>query len=147
MGAALGFALIAPAPVALAIFIALGCGLALPIVLATTVPGIARLLPRPGMWMEVLKQVLAFPLYGTVAWLVWVLIQEVEPGSAFLALLGLVIVNRLCGMDLRPHPVWRDDGTPPRRRPRRDRNPGLSDPGGNAGARRHAPSGGGGRGG
>jgi thiol:disulfide interchange protein DsbD len=93
MGAALGFALIASAPQALAIFVALGAGLAAPIVLATAVPGIARLLPRPGAWMVWFKQLLAFPLYGTVAWLVWVLIQEVTPADAFVALLGLVLVG------------------------------------------------------
>jgi thiol:disulfide interchange protein len=93
MGAALGFALIAPAAQGLAIFVALGAGLAAPMVLATAVPGIARRLPRPGAWMEWFKQALAFPLYGTVAWLIWVLIQEVAPGDAFLALLGLVLVG------------------------------------------------------
>ncbi|HLY45511.1 MAG TPA: protein-disulfide reductase DsbD domain-containing protein [Stellaceae bacterium] len=90
MGAALGFALVAPAALALAIFVALGGGLAAPLVLAAMIPGIARVLPRPGPWMLWFKQLLAFPLYGTVAWLVWVLIQEVGPGSAFLALIGLV---------------------------------------------------------
>jgi thiol:disulfide interchange protein/DsbC/DsbD-like thiol-disulfide interchange protein len=93
MGAALGVALIAPAPVALAIFVALGIGLALPFVLATAIPGIARRLPRPGRWMEWFKQLLAFPLYGTVAWLIWVLIQEVGPAGAFAGLLGLVVVG------------------------------------------------------
>jgi thiol:disulfide interchange protein len=93
MGAALGFALIAPTPVALAVFVALGAGLAAPIVLATAVPSVARLLPRPGPWMLWFKQILAFPLYATVAWLLWVLIQEVGPASAFLALLGLVPVG------------------------------------------------------
>ncbi len=93
MGAALGFALIAPAPVALAIFVALGSGLALPFVLATAIPGLARRLPRPGAWMAWFKQLLAFPLYGAVAWLIWVLIQEVGPVGALSALLGLVVVG------------------------------------------------------
>src|SRR3954468_16806829 len=93
MGAALGFALIAPAPLALAIFIALGVGLAAPLALASLVPAIARLLPRPGSWMGVFKQALAFPLYGTVAWLIWVLIQEVGPEGALPALFGLVFVG------------------------------------------------------
>jgi thiol:disulfide interchange protein DsbD len=93
MGAALGFALIAPAPAALAIFVALGSGLALPFVLASAIPGITRLLPRPGAWMAWFKQLLAFPLYGTVAWLIWVLVQEVGAGGAFGALLGLVAVG------------------------------------------------------
>ena len=93
MGAALGFALIAPAPLALLIFVALGVGLALPVVLATAIPGIARRLPRPGAWMVWFKQLLAFPLYGTVAWLMWVLIQEVGPADAFAAIFGLVVVG------------------------------------------------------
>src|SRR5205823_3122776 len=93
MGAALGFALLAPAPLALAIFVALGIGLAAPLAIATLIPGVARLLPRPGRWMVWLKQLLAFPLYGTVAWLVWVLIQEVGPDGALAALFGLVLVG------------------------------------------------------
>jgi thiol:disulfide interchange protein len=93
MGAALGAALVAPALLALAIFIVLGAGLAAPLLAASLVPGVARLLPRPGGWMEMLKQVLAFPLYATVAWLVWVLIQEVGPEQALMALFGLVLVG------------------------------------------------------
>jgi thiol:disulfide interchange protein DsbD len=93
MGAALGFALIAPAPLALAIFIALGIGLALPFAVAAAIPAVARAMPRPGVWMLWLKQLLAFPLYGTVAWLIWVLLQEIAPGGAFTALFGLVLVG------------------------------------------------------
>jgi thiol:disulfide interchange protein len=93
MGAALGFALIAPAAVAIGIFLALGLGLAAPYLIATITPGWQRLLPRPGGWMEFVKQLLAFPLYGTVAWLVWVLIQEAGPGRSLGALFGLVLVG------------------------------------------------------
>jgi thiol:disulfide interchange protein DsbD len=93
MGAALGAALIAPPLLALSIFVMVGAGLAAPIVLATAVPAIARCLPRPGPWMVWFKQLLAFPLYGTVAWLMWVLVQEVDPGDAFLAFVGLVGVG------------------------------------------------------
>jgi thiol:disulfide interchange protein len=81
MGAATGFALVAPGPVAIGIFLALGLGLAAPYLLATVMPGWQRVLPRPGPWMGLVKQVLAFPLYGTVAWLLWVLIQEVGRAS------------------------------------------------------------------
>ena len=93
MGTALGFALIAPVPLAVAIIVALGAGLAAPVVLAALVPGLARLLPRPGRWMLWFKQLLAFPLYASVAWLIWVLLQEVTPAAAFLALVGLVAVG------------------------------------------------------
>jgi thiol:disulfide interchange protein DsbD len=93
MAAALGFALIAPAGVAIGIFLALGLGLAAPYLIATITPGWQRLLPRPGSWMDLVKQLLAFPLYGTVAWLVWVLIQEAGPGRSLGALFGLVLVG------------------------------------------------------
>ncbi len=92
MGAALGFALIAPVALAIGIFLALGLGLAAPYLIATLVPGWQRIMPQPGAWMDLIKQLLAFPLYGTVAWLLWVLIQEVGPGETFGALLGFVLV-------------------------------------------------------
>jgi len=93
MGTALGFALVAPVPAALAVFLALGAGLAAPLLLASLVPGLHRLFPRPGAWMVFVKQLLAFPLYGTVAWLIWVLLQEVAPESSLGALFGLVLVG------------------------------------------------------
>lgn len=92
MGTALGYAMLAPPIEALSVFVALGAGLAAPVVLATAIPSIARLLPRPGPWMLWFKQLLAFPLYATVAWLIWVLLQQIAPGDGFLALLGLVLV-------------------------------------------------------
>src|SRR5271155_2465167 len=92
MGAALGFALIAPAAVAIGIFLALGLGLAAPYLAASLTHRWQRLLPKPGRWMEFVKQLLAFPLYGTVAWLLWVLFQEVGPGDALGPLFGLVLV-------------------------------------------------------
>jgi thiol:disulfide interchange protein DsbD len=93
MGAALGFALIAPPALAVGIVLALGVGLAAPYLVATVTPGWQRLLPRPGAWMELVKQLLAFPLYGTVAWLLWVLIQESGPRASLAALFGLVLVG------------------------------------------------------
>lgn len=93
MGAALGFALVAPPALGLAVFIVLGLGLAAPLTLTALTSGIGRLLPRPGPWMVLLKQLLAFPLYGTVAWLMWVLLQEVGPQGALAALFGLVCVG------------------------------------------------------
>jgi thiol:disulfide interchange protein DsbD len=93
MGTALGFALIAPAALAVSIFVALGIGLAAPFATAAFIPGVRRLLPRPGPWMELFKQILAFPLYATVAWLIWVLTQEVGPQGSLAALFGLVSVG------------------------------------------------------
>ena len=76
MAAALGYALTQPAVVALAIFLALGVGFAAPFVLIGISPMLMRALPKPGAWMIRFKQALAFAMYGTAAWLVWVLAQQ-----------------------------------------------------------------------
>lgn len=89
MGASLGFAVGLPAPQALLIFASIGLGLALPYLLASFVPAFARMLPRPGAWMETFRHLLAFPMFATVAWLVWVLGQQsgIDGAGALLALL------------------------------------------------------------
>ena len=89
MGASLGLALSLPAAEALAIFAAIGLGLALPYLAASLVPAVARALPRPGAWMDVFRKFLAFPMFATVAWLVWVLGQQsgIDGAGALLALL------------------------------------------------------------
>ncbi len=89
MGASLGLAMVLPAGQALAIFAALGLGLALPYLVASLVPAFARALPRPGAWMDTLKKFMAFPMFATVAWLVWVLGQQsgIDGAGALLALL------------------------------------------------------------
>ena len=92
MGASIGFALTQPFVVGLAVFLALGLGLALPFLILAFVPGLQRLLPRPGRWMETLKQFLAFPLYATVAWLIWVLSFQVGPAGLLAALAALVLI-------------------------------------------------------
>ena len=93
MGTAVGFALTQPAAFALAVILALGLGLALPFLALTWAPQLIGRLPRPGAWMETLRQILAFPVYATVAWLVWVLGQQVGPAGLFAALVGLVLVG------------------------------------------------------
>jgi thiol:disulfide interchange protein DsbD len=92
MAAALGAALAMPPPATLAIFAALGLGMAAPYALLGLAPGLARHLPRPGPWMERLRQGLAFPMYGAAAWLVWVLAQQAGPDGVFFALAGGVLV-------------------------------------------------------
>jgi thiol:disulfide interchange protein/DsbC/DsbD-like thiol-disulfide interchange protein len=92
MGVALGFALTQPTAVALAVFLALGVGFALPYLLLTFVPALVRLLPKPGAWMERTRQFLAFPLYASVAWLVWVLAIQTGPHGVFAALGGIVLL-------------------------------------------------------
>jgi DsbC/DsbD-like thiol-disulfide interchange protein/cytochrome c biogenesis protein CcdA len=73
MGAALGAAAVLPPLSALLIFLALGLGMALPLLLLTVTPALLSRLPSPGPWMDTLRQALAFPLYATVLWLLWVL--------------------------------------------------------------------------
>ena len=92
MGAALGFALAQPAVLTLIVFVALGVGMALPFLLLSWFPGWRRLLPKPGAWMERLKQLLAFPLYATVAWLAWVLGAQVDNDAVVRLLITLVVV-------------------------------------------------------
>jgi thiol:disulfide interchange protein DsbD len=92
MGPAIGFAFGAPVPVAFLIFLALGLGLALPFLVIGFVPAIARLLPRPGRWMETLKQALAFPMYLTAVWLLWVLTKQRGADATALVLAGGVLL-------------------------------------------------------
>jgi thiol:disulfide interchange protein DsbD len=89
MGASMGFAIGLPAAQALLLFVALGFGLALPYLLAGFVPAVAHLLPKPGPWMHTLRRLLAFPMFATVAWLVWVLGQQsgIDGAGTLLALL------------------------------------------------------------
>ncbi|MFT3719120.1 protein-disulfide reductase DsbD family protein [Pseudorhodoferax sp.] len=90
MGASLGFAVGLPAGQAQALFAVLGLGMALPFLLAACVPAVVRWLPRPGPWMEVFRRCMAFPMFATVAWLVWVLGQQSGIDGAA-ALLGLLV--------------------------------------------------------
>jgi len=93
MGAAVGYAVTRPWPIALMIFEALALGLALPFLLLTLVPEWRRFLPSPGPWMERLKQALAFPLYASVAWLVWVVSQQTGSSGVAAALGGLLLIG------------------------------------------------------
>ncbi|SHM41354.1 protein-disulfide reductase DsbD [Rhodanobacter sp. OK091] len=92
MGSALAYAFAAPMLAALLVFLALGIGLALPFLLIGFVPALARLLPRPGRWMETLKQVLAFPMYLTAVWLVWVLANQRGADAVGLVLVAMVLL-------------------------------------------------------
>jgi thiol:disulfide interchange protein/DsbC/DsbD-like thiol-disulfide interchange protein len=78
MGAALGFALAGPVLSTWIVFTALAAGMALPYVLLAYFPTWRKRLPRPGAWMERLKHLLAFPLYATVLWLIWVLGAQLD---------------------------------------------------------------------
>lgn len=94
MGTAMGFALTQTVPVAMTIFLALGLGLALPYLALCLIPPLRKTLPRPGAWMETFRQFMAFPLYASVAWLVWVYSQQVSGSyGVMLALFGLILIS------------------------------------------------------
>lgn len=89
MGAAMAYALAQSALPLFAVFLSLGLGLALPYLALSWWPALQRRLPRPGRWMEVLKQGLAFPMFAAAIWLVWVLAQQAGPLGVLLALVGM----------------------------------------------------------
>ena len=92
MATALGFALTRPPVEALGIFLALGLGLSAPFLLVSFVPRLARLLPRPGGWMLRLKKILAFPLFASSVWLLWVLSVQTGANAVAAAGAGLVLL-------------------------------------------------------
>jgi len=92
MGAAVGYALSQSVAVTFAVFTALALGLAAPYVALTLQPAWTRLLPKPGAWMEVLKQAVAVPIFGTVIWLAWVLAGSYGAGSLLALLVSLLLV-------------------------------------------------------
>ena len=104
MGASLGLALGLPAAQALLIFAAIGVGMALPYLAASLVPAFSRLLPKPGAWMDVFRKLMAFPMFATVAWLVWVLGQQsgIDGAGALLALL-VALAMVIWALTLRGH--------------------------------------------
>jgi thiol:disulfide interchange protein len=106
MGAAIGFALAQSAGVTFAIFTALALGLAAPYLLLSFNPAWTRLLPRPGAWMEVLKQATAVPIFATVIWLVWLFAQSAGV-NALLGLLGGFLVLAIAGWVLGRWPLKR----------------------------------------
>ncbi len=94
MGAALGYALGQPLPVAFGVFTALGIGMAAPYVVLSAAPGLSSRLPKPGPWMETLRQVLGFPMMAAVIWMLFVLAALSGP-SAVIAMLAALLA---CGL-------------------------------------------------
>jgi len=84
-----------PAWQALSVFALLGLGMALPYLLASWWPAVARLLPRPGAWMQTFRQLMAFPMFATVVWLLWVLGQQTGIDGAAALLMILVALALL----------------------------------------------------
>lgn len=109
MAGAIGFALTQSAGAAMAIFLTLGFGLALPYLALGFIPAARHILPKPGAWMAVFRQLLSFPMFATAAWLVWVLSQQTGAGQVFLALQGFVAIAFALWLNhKRPeHGTWR----------------------------------------
>lgn len=93
MGAALGFAMVQSPPAAMLVFTSLALGMAAPYLLLSFFPALLRRLPRPGKWMDTLKQVLAVPLYLTVAWLAWVLGRQLGANAVAGLVAGLALIG------------------------------------------------------
>jgi thiol:disulfide interchange protein DsbD len=106
MGAAIGYALSASPAVTFAVFTALALGLAAPYVALTLQPAWTRLLPRPGVWMEILRQAISVPIFITVIWLAWVLAQAYG-SSVLAALLAAFLLLAVAGWFLGRWPAQR----------------------------------------
>ncbi|MEO8115621.1 MAG: protein-disulfide reductase DsbD domain-containing protein, partial [Phenylobacterium sp.] len=94
MGPAVGWTLTQTPAAALVVFLGLGVGFAAPFVAVTFAPGLLNRLPKPGPWMDAFRKALAFPMYGTAAWLVWVLTVQAGP-TALARVLAAAIVLAL----------------------------------------------------
>ncbi|MCK8783190.1 thioredoxin family protein [Roseomonas sp. NAR14] len=113
MATAVAASLAMPAAATLGVFLALGLGLAAPYALLALLPRLAGMLPRPGPWMEVLRQGLAFPMYGAAIWLVWVIAQQGGPDAALAVLCGMALLGFaawVLGVAARGRGAWRRVG-------------------------------------
>ena len=88
MGSAIGFALLQPSFKSILIFLSLGLGFALPYFILSITPTLLSFLPRPGPWMETFKQFMAFPMWASALWLLWVLSGQVDSDTVILVLIG-----------------------------------------------------------
>jgi len=93
MGTALGIAITLPATTALMIFAMLGIGMAAPYILLSSFPALMKFLPKPGAWMETFKQAMAFPLFATAIWLIWVFGQQAGVDGLTNLLIGLLFLS------------------------------------------------------
>lgn len=95
LGSALGFAFGQSPSVILAMFASVALGMSSPYVLLSARPGWRKWIPKPGLWMERLRQFMGFPLLATNIWLLWVL-QNQRGSGALLALLALLLILGFC---------------------------------------------------
>jgi thiol:disulfide interchange protein len=107
MGTALGFALTQPYYVTLAVFTSLGFGMALPLLMLCYIPALANRLPKPGQWMETLKEFLAFPIYIAVVWLVWVYGRQTSTTGMAALVMGGVFIAFACWLTTQYTDGWK----------------------------------------
>ena len=93
MGSAIGFALLQPSINSIFIFLSLGLGFALPYLILSIKPSLLSFLPKPGAWMETFKQFMAFPMWASALWLLWVLSGQVDSDTVILVLIGGLLVS------------------------------------------------------
>lgn len=93
MAVALGWALTQPPPVIVAMFLVIGLGMAAPFVLLSFTPAMARLIPKPGKWMATFRQVLAFPMFITMLWLLWVVAGQTGSDGVILVAGGAILLG------------------------------------------------------
>ena len=95
MGAAIGYALIQPSLVTIPIFLSLGLGFAAPYLMLSIKPELISSMPRPGKWMETLKEFFAFPMFATSVWLLWVFSLQTNTDALINLLVSLLIISML----------------------------------------------------
>lgn len=92
MAGALAYGLSSSPVVGFIVFLGLGLGLALPYLILSFIPALGKFLPKPGPWMNTFKQFLAFPLFATVIWLLWILNIQSGPNGLLVALSALLLL-------------------------------------------------------
>ena len=93
MGSAIGFALLQPSFYSILIFLGLGVGFSLPYLILSAKPSLLSFLPKPGQWMETFKQFMAFPMWASALWLLWVLSNQVNNQEVIQVLLGALLIT------------------------------------------------------
>ena len=93
MGSAIGFALLQPSFYSILIFLGLGIGFSLPYLILSAKPSLLSFLPKPGQWMETFKQFMAFPMWASALWLLWVLSSQVGDQEVIQVLLGALLIT------------------------------------------------------
>ncbi|HJL95821.1 MAG TPA: thioredoxin family protein, partial [SAR86 cluster bacterium] len=93
MGSAIGFALLQPSFYSILIFLGLGLGFSLPYLALSAKPSLLNFLPKPGQWMETFKQFMAFPMWASALWLLWVLSSQVNNQEVIQVLLGALMIT------------------------------------------------------